>query len=253
MPGEEKILIRNFHFFYENNLTLKNINLRIDEKQIFAILGPARSGKTTLLKSLNRLTDLIYGTRHSGKIFLDHQDIYDSSIPLPELRRRVGMVFDLPTPLPLSIFENVAYGPRLKGIRQKNKLQEIVEGALKAAALWDEVKDRLANSAFRLSGGQQQRLCIARVLALDPEVILLDEPCSGLDPISTRAIEETLYELKKKYTIVIVPHNIQQASRIADRVAFFLAGELIEEGSAEQIFTKPQKKLTEDYLSGKYG
>lgn len=246
-------MIQNFHFFYGNNLALKNINLRIDEKQIFAILGPARSGKTTLLKSLNRLTDLIHGTRHTGNIFLDHQDIYDSAISLPELRRRVGMVFDLPTPLPLSIFENVAYGPRLKGIGQKNKLQEIVEAALKAAALWDEVKDRLSSSAFRLSGGQQQRLCIARVLALDPEVILLDEPCSGLDPISTRAIEETLYELKKKYTIVIVPHNIQQASRIADRVGFFLGGELIEEGSAAQIFTKPQKKLTEDYLSGKYG
>ncbi|MGB9699825.1 MAG: phosphate ABC transporter ATP-binding protein PstB [Thermodesulfobacteriota bacterium] len=253
MPSEGKILIQNFHFFYENSLALKNINLRLDEKQIFAILGPARSGKTTLLKSLNRLTDLIHGTRHTGNIFLDGQDIYDSSISLPELRRRVGMVFDLPTPLPLSIFENVAYGPRLKGIGQKNKLQEIVEAALKAAALWEEVKDRLSNSAFRLSGGQQQRLCIARVLALDPEVIMLDEPCSGLDPISTRAIEETLYELKKKYTIIIVPHNIQQASRIADRVAFFLGGELIEEGPAEQIFTKPQKKITEDYLSGKYG
>jgi len=253
MPFEGKILIQNFHFFYENTLALKNINLRIDEKQIFAILGPARSGKTTLLKSLNRLTDLIHGTRHTGNIFLDGQEIFDSSISLPELRRRVGMVFDLPTPLPLSIFENVAYGPRLKGQSQKNKLQEIVEAALKAAALWEEVKDRLNNSAFRLSGGQQQRLCIARVLALDPEVIMLDEPCSGLDPISTRAIEETLYELKKKYTIVIVPHNIQQASRIADRVAFFLGGELIEEGPVAQIFTKPQKKITEDYLSGKYG
>lgn len=253
MPPEEKILIQNFHFFYENDLALKNINLRIDAHQIFAILGPARSGKTTLLKSLNRLTDLIYGTRHTGNIFLDGQDIYDSAISLPELRRRVGMVFDLPTPLPFSIFENVAYGPRLKGIGQKKELQEIVETALKAAALWDEIKDRLSNSAFRLSGGQQQRLCIARVLALDPEVILLDEPCSGLDPISTHAIEETLYELKKRYTIVIVPHNIQQASRIADRVAFFLGGELIEEGPAEQIFTKPQKKITEDYLSGKYG
>lgn len=253
MPPEKKIVIQNFHFFYENDLGLKNITLRIDAQQIFAILGPARSGKTTLLKSLNRLTDLIYGTRHTGNIFLDGQDIYDAAISLPELRRRVGMVFDLPTPLPRSIFEYVAYGPRLKGIGQKKELQEIVETALKAAALWDEVKDRLSNSAFRLSGGQQQRLCIARVLALDPEVILLDEPCSGLDPISTRAIEETLYELKKKYTIVIVPHNIQQASRIADRVAFFLGGELIEEGPAEQIFTKPQKKITEDYLSGKYG
>ncbi len=251
MDSEGKIKIQIF--FTKNYLALKNINLRIDEKQIFAILGPARSGKTTLLKSLNRLTDLIHGTRHTGNIFLDGQDIYDSSISLPELRRRVGMVFDLPTPLPLSIFENVAYGPRLKGIGQKNNLQEIVEAALKAAALWDEVKDRLTNSAFRLSGGQQQRLCIARVLALDPEVIMLDEPCSGLDPISTRAIEETLYELKKKYTIVIVPHNIQQASRIADRVAFLLGGELIEEGPVAQIFTKPQKKITEDYLSGKYG
>ncbi len=245
--------MQNFYFFYEDNLALKNINLKIEEKQIFAILGPARSGKTTLLKSLNRLTDLIYGTRHTGSIFLDHQDIYDPSISLPELRRRVGIVFDLPTPLPLSIFENVAYGPRLKGITQKEKLQEIVEEALKAAVLWNEVKDRLSNSAFRLSGGQQQRLCIARVLALDPEVILLDEPCSGLDPISTHAIEETLYELKKKYTIILVPHNIQQASRLADRVAFFWGGELIEEGPAWQIFTKPQIKITEDYLSGKYG
>lgn len=253
MPLSEKILIKDFNFFYGANLVLKDINLRIKEKQILAILGPARSGKTTLLKSINRLTDLIQGTKHTGHIFLDQKDIYDPSISLPELRRKVGMVFDLPTPLPLSIFENVAYGPRLQGIRRKEILAEIVENALRAAALWDEVKDRLFTSAFRLSGGQQQRLCIARVLALNPEVILLDEPCSGLDPISTRYIEETLFELKKRYTIIIVPHNIQQASRLADQVAFFLEGELIEEGPVELIFTKPRKKITEDYLIGKYG
>lgn len=253
MPEGDKIYIKNFHFFYGKNIALQNINLRIKKNQIFAILGPARSGKTTLLKSINRLADLIPETHHRGNIFLDHQDVYDQEISLPELRRRVGMVFDLPTPLPLSIFENVAYGPRLKGISQKNRLMEIVENALQAAALWEEVKDRLFSSALRLSGGQQQRLCIARILALDPEVIMLDEPCSGLDPISTRAIEETLFVLKKRYTIIIVPHNIQQASRVADRVGFFLGGKLIEEGPVEQIFTKPKEKKTEDYLRGKFG
>jgi len=253
MSEEAKIVVEHFHFYYGSLLALKDINLQIRARQIRAILGPARSGKTTLLKSLNRLTDLTYGTRHTGRVFLDEQEIYDSQISLPELRRRVGMVFDLPTPLPLSIFENVAYGPRLKGITQKTRLREIVEKSLHAAVLWEEVKDRLASSALGLSGGQQQRLCIARVLALEPEVIMLDEPCSGLDPISTASIERSLIELKKEYTVILVPHNIQQASRVADRVAFLLSGELIEEGPAGQIFTRPKDKRTEDYISGKFG
>jgi phosphate transport system ATP-binding protein len=253
MPEKAKIVLEHFHFYYGAALALKEVNLQIPPRQIFAILGPARSGKTTLLKSLNRLTDLIFGTNHTGHIFLDRQEIYDSQISLPELRRRVGMVFDLPTPLPESVFENVAYGPRLKGIAQKRRLEEIVEKALRAAVLWEEVKDRLSSSALRLSGGQQQRLCIARVLALEPEVIMLDEPCSGLDPISTASIERSLTELKEKYTVILVPHNIQQASRVADRVGFFLSGELVEEGAVDQIFTRPKDKQTEDYISGKFG
>jgi phosphate transport system ATP-binding protein len=253
MPEKAKIVLVHFHFYYGASVALKDVNLQIPPRQIFAILGPARSGKTTLLKSLNRLTDLIFGTNHTGHIFLDDQEIYDSQISLPELRRRVGMVFDLPTPLPRSVFENVAYGPRLKGIAQKRRLEEIVEKALRAAVLWEEVKDRLSSSALRLSGGQQQRLCIARVLALEPEVIMLDEPCSGLDPISTASIERSLTELKEKYTLLLVPHNIQQASRVADRVGFFLSGELVEEGPVDQIFTRPKDKRTEDYISGKFG
>jgi phosphate transport system ATP-binding protein len=253
MPEKDKITLQNFSSFYGDSLALKEVSLRIRGNQIFAFLGPARSGKTTLLKSINRLTDLIFGARHTGQIFLDEQDIFAPEVVLPELRRRVGMVFDLPTPLPLSIFDNVAYGPRLKGIFQKSRLEGIVERALKSAVLWDEVKERLSSSALRLSGGQQQRLCIARVLALEPEIIMLDEPCSGLDPISTASIEESLTLLKKEYTILLVPHNIQQASRVADRVGFFLNGELIEQGSAEQIFTRPKDKRTEDYISGKFG
>ena len=253
MPEKAKIVLEHFHFYYGTSAALKDVNLEILPRQIFAFLGPARSGKTTLLKSLNRLTDLIFGTNHTGHIFLDHQEIYDSQISLPELRRRVGMVFDLPTPLPLSIFENVAYGPRLKGSPQRRRLEEIVEKALRAAVLWEEVKDRLSSSALRLSGGQQQRLCIARVLALEPEVIMLDEPCSGLDPISTASVERSLIELKEKYTVILVPHNIQQASRVADRVSFLMGGEIVEEGPADQIFTRPKDKRTEDYISGKFG
>jgi len=253
MPEKAKIVLEHFHFYYGAAMALKDVNLQIRPRQILAILGPARSGKTTLLKSMNRLTDLIFGTYHTGHIFIDGQEIYDSQISLPELRRRVGIVFDLPTPLPLSIFENVAYGPRLKGIVQKRRLEEIVEKALRAAVLWEEVKDRLSSSALRLSGGQQQRLCIARVLALEPEVIMLDEPCSGLDPISTASVERSLLELKEKYTVILVPHNIQQASRVADRVGFFMGGEVVEEGPADQIFTRPKDKRTEDYISGKFG
>jgi phosphate transport system ATP-binding protein len=253
MESPAKIVIQNFTFQYGAFAALKDLNLSIGANQIFAILGPARSGKTTLLKSMNRLTDLIFGTNHAGRIFIDGREIYGPEVSLPELRRRVGMVFDLPTALPLSIFENVAYGPRFKGMRDKSRLEEIVEQSLQAAVLWDEVKDRLHSSGLKLSGGQQQRLCIARMLALEPEIIMLDEPCSGLDPISTASIEKSLMTLKEKYTILLVPHNIQQASRVADRVGFFLGGELIEEGPAEDIFTRPKMKKTEDYISGRFG
>lgn len=253
MSTGNKIAIKDFNFFYGSIQALQMINLDIKANEIFAILGPARSGKTTFLKSLNRLTDLVHGTRHTGTILLDGEDIYAPKISLTQLRRRVGIVFDLPIPLPLSIYENVAYGPKLSNKTQKKYLDEIIEKALRSAFLWDEVKDRLHTSALRLSGGQQQRLCISRILALDPEVLLLDEPCSGLDPISTASIEETLSRLKKEYTIVLVPHNIQQASRVADRVGFLLEGKLVEEGPAFEIFTRPKNKKTEDYISGKFG
>jgi phosphate transport system ATP-binding protein len=253
MSQENKIFIRDFSFFYDSSQALRHINLTIEPNQIFALFGPARSGKTTLLKSLNRLTDLIYGARRTGTILLDGMDIYDPKLSLTQLRRRVGMVFDLPIPLPLSVFENVVYGVRLSGMTRKKRLSEIVEKALRSAVLWEEVKDRLQVSALRLSGGQQQRLCIARILALEPEVLLLDEPCSGLDPISTTSIEETLTELKKNYTIILVPHNIQQASRVADQAGFLLNGELIEKGPVYQIFTGPKDKRTEDYVTGRFG
>ena len=248
-----KIVIQDFNVSYDSAHALRNINLTIRSNEIFAIFGPARSGKTTLLKSLNRLTDLIFGATHTGNILLDGTDIYNSKLSLTQLRRRVGMVFDLPTPLPMSIFDNVAYGPKLIGMMQRRRLNEIVEKALHSAALWDEVKDRLHTSALRLSGGQQQRLCMARVLALEPEVLLLDEPCSGLDPISTTSIEETLGRLKKDYTIILVPHNIQQGSRVADRAGFFLSGDLVEEGPVYEIFTRPRDRRTEDYITGKFG
>ncbi len=253
MSPEHKIIIKDFSFYYQSAQALQKINLIVNANEIFTIFGPARSGKTTLLKSLNRLTDLIFGVRHTGSILLDGTDIYQPDLNLTQLRRRVGIVFDLPTPLPMSIFDNVAYGPRLGGITQRKRLNELVEKALRSAVLWDEVKDRLHASALRLSGGQQQRLCIARILALEPEVLLLDEPCSGLDPISTASIEKTLAQLKKDYTIILVPHNIQQASRVADRAAFFLNGEMVEEGPVYQIFTRPRDKKTEDYVTGKFG
>jgi len=248
-----KISIKDFNFYYNSLQALKKISLHIKINEIFAIFGPARSGKTTFLKSLNRLTDLMFGSSHTGTILLDGADIYDPKINLTDLRRRVGMVFDLPTPLPMSIFDNVTYGPKLRGTTHKKQLTEIAEKALRSAVLWDEVKDRLNTSALRLSGGQQQRLCLSRTLALGPEVLLLDEPCSGLDPISTASIEETLTRLKQEYTIVLVPHNIQQASRVADRAGFFLNGDLIEEGTTYSIFTTPKDKRTEDYVTGRFG
>ena len=253
MSQGSKIVIKDFSFYYDSVQALQNISLDIQPKQIFTVFGPARSGKTTLLKSLNRLTDLIFGTSHTGTILLDGMDIYDPELSLTQLRRRIGIVFDLPIPLPMSIFDNVAYGPKLSGTNRRNRLNEIVEKALRSAVLWEEVKDRLHTSALRLSGGQQQRLCIARILSLEPEVLLLDEPCSGLDPISTASIEETLRKLKEEYTIILVPHNIQQASRVADRAGFFLNGDLIETGPVFQIFTRPKDKRTEDYVTGKFG
>jgi phosphate transport system ATP-binding protein len=253
MSPETKVAVKDFNFYYDSVQALRNINLVIQPNQIFAIFGPARSGKTTILKSINRLTDLIFGTSHTGAILLDGMDIYDPKVNLTHLRRRIGMVFDLPIALPMSVFDNVAYGPRLSKFTSKKRLAEMVEKALRSAVLWEEVKDRLHTSALRLSGGQQQRLCIARILALEPEILMLDEPCSGLDPISTASIEETLVQLKKDYTIILVPHNIQQASRVADRAGFFLNGDLIEEGPAYQIFTKPRDKRTEDYVTGRFG
>jgi len=253
MSERSKIEIKDFNFYYDSVLAIRSINLHIQSKRIFAIFGPARSGKTTMLKSLNRLTDLIFGTSHTGAILLDGMDIYGPKVDLTHLRRRIGMVFDLPIPLPMSVFDNVAYGPKLSKFTSKKRLAEMVEKALRAAVLWDEVKDRLHTSALRLSGGQQQRLCIARILALEPEVLMLDEPCSGLDPISTTSIEETLTQLKKNYTIILVPHNIQQASRVADRAGFFLNGELVEEGPTYQIFTNPRDRRTEDYVTGRFG
>lgn len=249
-----KISIENVSFSYEDGReSLQDITLNIYANEITALFGPAGGGKSTLLRILNRLNDLTLNTRMSGRVLLDGQDIYMPGVDVAALRRRVGIVFAQPLPLPMSIRANIEYGPRLAGMRQRALLTERVERSLRAAALWDEVKDRLDESGFALSGGQQQRLCLARVLALEPEVILLDEPMSGLDPISTAKIEESLQELKRQYTIVIVPHNVQQAARVADQAAFFLQGQLIEKGPRESLFTTPQDKRTEDYITGRFG
>jgi phosphate transport system ATP-binding protein len=252
--SEEKIRVEGFGFVYQDgSVALDNINLTVIEHEILGIMGPARSGKSTLLRSINRMTDAVPGTVRKGSISLDGIDIYSGEIDPDDLRRRVGMVFDVPVPLPRSIYENIAYGPKLLGIRNRKKLDELVEFGLGAAILWDEVKDRLHTSALRLSGGQQQRLCIARTLALDPEVILLDEPCSGLDQISTLKVEEALSELKSKYTIVLVTNNTKQAARVSDKTAYFLMGELVEYGVTKQIFTVPRDQRTDDYISGRFG
>lgn len=248
-----KFQIKNLNCFFGENRVLKNITMDIAPNQILSIIGPAGSGKTSFLRTLNRLNDLYTDFRIEGKILLDKEDIYQQDYDVVGLRRRVGIVFALPVPLPMSIYENIVYGPRLIGIRNANQLDVIVERTLKSAFLWDEVKDRLKTSALRLSGGQQQRLCLARVLALDPEVILLDEPCSGLDPISTAKIEEALTILKAKYTIIFVTNNTKQASRIGDQTAFFLMGELIEYGPTERLFTVPQDKRTNEYITGRFG
>ena len=250
---EDKIVVKNLNLYFDTLAVLRSINLNIKANEILSIIGPANSGKTSFLRTLNRLNDLIPTARITGEVLLDGLDIYKKDLSLPWLRRKVGMVFALPVPLPRSIFENIVYGPRLNGVTNKLRLEELTEKTLKAAFLWDEVKDRLHTSGMKLSGGQQQRLCIARTLALEPEVILLDEPCSGLDPLSTSKIEEALYELKKQYTIVLVTNNTKQAARVGDNVAFFLMGDLIEYGSTEQIFTVPSDKRTEDYITGRFG
>lgn len=247
-----KFEISNLDLFYGDFKALKNINLNITEGDITAFIGPSGCGKSTLLKSLNRMNDLVEGCRITGSVKLDGEDIY-GSMDLNHLRKRVGMVFQKPNPFPMSIYDNVAYGPRTHGIRSKVKLDEIVEKALRDAAIWDEVKDRLKKNALGMSGGQQQRLCIARALAVQPEVLLMDEPTSALDPISTSRIEELAVELKKEYTIIMVTHNMQQAARISDKTAFFLLGEVVEYGDTEQIFSMPKDKRTEDYITGRFG
>jgi len=253
MAENIKIEIKDMNFFYEKNQVIYDLTLNINANEVLSVFGPAGSGITTLLRSLNRLTDLIPGARMEGEILVDGRSIYDADVVLTDLRRRIGMVFDVPTPLPMSIFDNISYGPRLKGEKNRAVLTEIVEQALNEAALWDDVKNRLKTSALSLSGGQQQRLCIARVLALQPEVILLDRPCSGLDPISTAKIEDSLTLLKEQFTIILAPHNIQQAGRVSDRVAFMLGGSLIEEGITEEVFAEPKDQRTSDYITGRFG
>ena len=250
---EVKMSAKDLHLWYGEMEALEGVSLDMNKNSVTALIGPSGCGKSTFLKTLNRMNDLVEGCRIEGDVRLDGEDIFRKGIDLAELRKRVGMVFQKPNPFPMSIYDNIAYGPRVHGIRKKKVLDEIVEKALRGAALWDEVHDRLRKSAMGLSGGQQQRLCIARVLAVEPEVVLMDEPTSALDPISTQRIEDLMAELKQKYTIVIVTHNMQQAARIADRTAFFLKGEIIEAGDTLQIFQQPKDKRTEDYITGRFG
>ena len=249
----DKITIENLDLYYGDNHALHNINLHIPSHEITAFIGPSGCGKSSLLRCLNRMNDLIEGCRIQGKITLDKEDIYSNSMDVNVLRKRVGMVFQRPNPFAMSIYDNVAYGPRIHGIRDRKTLDQIVEKSLRQAAIFDELKDRLHKSALGLSGGQQQRLCIARALAVEPEVLLMDEPTSALDPISTSKIEDLLQELKSKYTIVIVTHSMQQALRISDKTAFFLLGELVETGETENIFSMPHDKRTENYITGRFG
>jgi phosphate transport system ATP-binding protein len=248
-----KLQTRNFSFYYGTLKALSNITMDIEVNKVTALIGPSGCGKSTFLRSLNRMNDIIAGIRIEGNVLLDGQDIYDRSLDVVELRRRVGMVFQKSNPFPKSLFDNVAYGLRINGERNKSLIARRVEESLKDAALWEEVKDRLDNSAMDLSGGQQQRLCIARALAVKPEIILMDEPASALDPIATQKIEELIAELKREYTIIIVTHNMQQAARVSDYTAFFYLGELIEFGETDKLFTNPQLKKTEDYVTGRFG
>lgn len=248
----DKITIRDMELYYGDFKALKGISLNIGKNEITAFIGPSGCGKSTLLKSLNRMNDLVEGCRITGEVLLDGQDIY-GNMDINQLRKRVGMVFQKPNPFPMSVYDNVAFGPRTHGIRSKVKLDDIVEKSLRDAAIWDELKDRLKKSALGLSGGQQQRLCIARALAVQPEVLLMDEPTSALDPISTLKIEDLMEDLKKKYTVVVVTHNMQQAARVSDETAFFLVGEVVEKDLTGNIFSRPKDKRTEDYITGRFG
>ena len=248
-----KITVESLNLHYGENHALKNVNMKIADHAITAFIGPSGCGKSTFLRCLNRMNDLVDGCRVEGKVILDGEDIYDKRVDTTLLRKKVGMVFQQPNPFPMSIYDNIAYGPRLHGIKNKKELDEIVERSLQGAAIFEEVKDRLHKSALGLSGGQQQRLCIARALAVSPEVLLMDEPTSALDPISTLKIEELMETLKKKYTVVIVTHNMQQAARVSDDTAFFLVGEVVEKNATSEIFARPKDKRTEDYITGRFG
>jgi len=249
----DKIRINKLTLYYGETMALKKVSFTVHKNSVMALIGPSGCGKSTCLRTINRMNDLIDNVRIEGEVLLDGVDVYHPDTDVVMLRKRVGMVFQRPNPFPMSVYDNIAYGPRVHGINQKAALDEIVEKSLTGAALWDEVKDRLKKSAMGLSGGQQQRLCIARLLAVDPEVLLMDEPCSALDPISTMKIEDLIAALKEKYTIVLVTHNMQQAARVAEETAFFLSGELVECGSTDTIFTRPQDKRTEDYITGRFG
>ena len=251
--ANSKISVENLNLHYGENHALKDVNMEIADHAITAFIGPSGCGKSTFLRCLNRMNDLVDGCRVEGKVILDGEDIYDKRVDTTLLRKKVGMVFQQPNPFPMSIYDNIAYGPRLHGIKNKKELDEIVERSLQGAAIFEEVKDRLHKSALGLSGGEQQRLCIARALAVSPEVLLMDEPTSALDPISTLKIEELMETLKKKYTVVIVTHNMQQAARVSDDTAFFLVGGVIEKNATSEIFARPQDKRTEDYITGRFG
>ena len=253
MPARAKIEVQDLNFYYGSKKAVKNLSLNCPEKTVTALIGPSGCGKSTFIRTLNRMNDGIVGTRVEGRILLDGESILGPKIDVVDLRRRVGMVFQRPNPFPKSIFDNVAYGLRVNGLRNRDRLDEIVERSLREAALWDEVKDRLRENAFSLSGGQQQRLCIARTLAVNPEVVLFDEPCSAIDPIATAKIEDLIQRMKKDYTVVIVTHNMQQAARVSEYTAFLMMGELIEVGETNAIFTAPKNKLTEDYITGRFG
>jgi len=248
-----KMEVKNLNVWYGDNHVLKDICMKIPEKKVTAIIGPSGCGKSTFLMSLNRLIDLVNGARVKGEVLLDGRNIYNPGIELTELRKRVGMVFQKPNPLPKSIYENIAYGPKIHGVKDKKVLDKIVEKCLRIVGLWNDVHDRLNDSAFELSVGQQQRLCIARALAVKPEVLLMDEPCSALDPATTRKIEELIQTLRNNYTVVVVTHNMQQAARISDYTAFFYIGKLVEYGPTQKIFTKPENELTKDYINGRFG
>ena len=253
MSNKIKVKVENLNLYYGENHALKDVNMDIQENAVTAFIGPSGCGKSTFLKPLNRMNDLVDGVRIDGKVLLDGEDIYEPGVDTTILRKKVGMVFQQPNPFPMSIYDNIAYGPRVHGIRDKKRLDQIVEESLRGAAIFDEVKDRLKKSAMGLSGGQQQRICIARALAVQPEVLLMDEPTSALDPISTAKIEELMEDLKKKYTVIVVTHNMQQATRVSDQTAFFLVGEMVEFGDTKQIFSYPQDKRTEDYITGRFG